>query len=57
MKDRIFGIETEFGCLSPDSDSYLSPDFVSIKTRDCLFYREGLGIVDTDAVEGAKHFG
>jgi hypothetical protein len=46
MKDRIFGIETEFGCLSPDSDSYLSPDFVSIKTRDCLFYREGLGIVD-----------
>ena len=46
MKDRIFGIETEFGCLSPDSDSYLSPDFISIKTRDNLFYREGLGIVD-----------
>ena len=46
MKDRIFGIETEFGCLPPDSDPYLSPDFISVKTRDCLFYREELGIVD-----------
>lgn len=46
MKGRIFGIETEFGCLPPDSDPYLSPDFISVKTRDCLFYREELGIVD-----------
>ncbi len=46
MKDRIFGIETEFGCLPPDSDPFLSPDFISIKTKDYVFYREGLGIVD-----------
>ncbi|MEW6751553.1 MAG: proteasome accessory factor PafA2 family protein [Candidatus Latescibacterota bacterium] len=46
MNDRIFGIETEFGCLPPDSDPYLSPDFVSVKTKDTIFYREGLGVVD-----------
>ena len=46
MRDRIFGIETEFGCLSPDSDPYLSPDFISVKAKDCVFYREGLGVVD-----------
>ena len=46
MKDRIYGIETEFGCLPPDSDPFLSPDFISVKTKDCVFYREGLGIVD-----------
>jgi len=46
MKDRIFGIETEFGCLPPDSDPFLSPDFISVKSKDCVFYREGLGIVD-----------
>lgn len=46
MKDRIYGIETEYGCLPPDSDPFLSPDFISVKTKDCVFYREGLGIVD-----------
>ena len=46
MKDRIFGLETEFGCLPPDSDPFLSPDFISVKTKDCVFYREALGIVD-----------
>jgi proteasome accessory factor A len=46
MKDRIFGIETEFGCLPPDSDPFLSPDFISNKTKDYVFFREGLGIVD-----------
>ncbi len=46
MKDRIYGIETEFGCLPPDSDPFLSPDFISVKTKDWVFYREGLGIVD-----------
>ena len=46
MKDRIYGIETEFGCLPPDSDPFLSPDFISVKTKDYVFYREGLGIVD-----------
>ena len=46
MEDRIYGIETEYGCLPPASDPFLSPDFVSIKVKDCVFYREGLGIVD-----------
>ena len=46
MKDRIFGLETEYGCLPPDSDPFLSPDFISVKAKDCVFYREGLGIVD-----------
>ena len=46
MEGRIYGIETEFGCLPPASDPFLSPDFVSIKAKDCVFYRDGLGIVD-----------
>ena len=46
MEGRIYGIETEYGCLPPASDPFLSPDFVSIKAKDCVFYREHLGIVD-----------
>ncbi len=46
MENRILGIETEYGCLPPDSDPFLSPDFISLKTKDCVFYRERLGIVD-----------
>ena len=46
MENRIFGIETEYGCLPPDSDPFLSPDFISVKAKDCVFYRERLGIVD-----------
>ena len=46
MKDSIFGIETEYGCLPPDADPFLSPDFISVKSKDWVFYREGLGIVD-----------
>ena len=53
MKDRIYGIETEFGCLPPDSDPFLSPDFISVKTKDYVFYREGLGIVDGSSFEDA----
>ena len=32
--------------MPPDTDPFLSPDFISAKTKDCVFYREGLGIVD-----------
>ena len=32
--------------MPPDSDSILSPDFISVETKDTVFYREGLGIVD-----------
>lgn len=46
MEGRIYGMETEYGCLPPASDPFLSPDFVSIKAKDCVFYRQGLGIVD-----------
>ena len=46
MENRIFGIETEYGCLPPDSAPFLSPDFISVKTKDHVFYKERLGIVD-----------
>ena len=47
MESRIYGIETEYGCLPPASDPFLSPDFVSIKVKDCVFYRDELGLPDT----------
>ena len=46
MKGRIYGLETEYGCLPPDADPFMSPDFISVKTKDWVLYREGLGIVD-----------
>lgn len=46
MRNRIYGLEVEYGCMSPDSDPFLSPDFITAKAKDCVFYREGLGIVD-----------
>jgi proteasome accessory factor A len=46
MRNRIYGLEVEFGCMPPDSDPFLSPDFISVKTKDTVFYRQGLGVVD-----------
>ncbi len=46
MEGRIYGLETEYGCLPPASDPFLSPDFVSIKVKDWVFYREDLGLID-----------
>jgi proteasome accessory factor A len=46
MKGRIFGIETEFGCLAPGDQPHLSPEFLSHKAKDRIFYREGLGVID-----------
>ena len=46
MRNRIYGMETEYGCMPPDSDSFLSPDYISVKTKDFIFYRQQLGIVD-----------
>ena len=46
MRNRIYGMEIEYGCMPPDSDPFLSPDFIAVKTKDSVFYREGLGIVD-----------
>lgn len=46
MKNRIFGLETEYGCLAPKGHSFLNPEYLSAKVKDRIFYREGLGIVD-----------
>ena len=46
MKNRIFGLEIEYGCMPPDDDPLLSSDFISVKAKDCVFYQESLGIVD-----------
>ena len=46
MRNRIYGLEVEYGCMPPDADPFLSPDFISVKAKDCVFFREGLGIVD-----------
>jgi proteasome accessory factor A len=46
MRNRIFGLETEYGCMPPDSDPFLSPDFISVKSKDYIFYKESLGIID-----------
>ena len=46
MRNRLYGLEIEYGCMPPDSDPFLSPDYISVKTKDCVFYREQLGIVD-----------
>ena len=46
MRNRLYGLEIEYGCMPPDSDPFLSPDYISVKTKDCVFRREGLGIVD-----------
>jgi proteasome accessory factor A len=46
MRNRIYGIETEFGCMSPDSDPFRSPDLISVQTKDTVFDSEGLGLFD-----------
>ncbi len=46
MKGRIFGLETEYGCLTPDADPRLTPEYIAARIKDWIFYREELGIVD-----------
>jgi hypothetical protein len=46
MRNRIFGLEIEFGCMPSDSEPFLSSDLISAKARDIAFYQQGLGIVD-----------
>ena len=45
MRNRIYGLEIEFGCMPPDTDPFLSPEFVSAQAKQSVF-REGLGILD-----------
>lgn len=47
MRNRIFGLEIEYGCMPPEGDPFLSPDLISVRAKDRVFGREGLGFVDT----------
>ncbi len=47
MKDRIFGMETEYGCLAPDREGFISPDSISMKVKNFIFRPEHQhGILD-----------
>jgi proteasome accessory factor A len=46
MKDRIFGLETEYGCLAPEHEGFVSPDAISVKVKDHIFHADQIGIVD-----------
>jgi len=46
VENRIFGLETELGCLAPEHEGFISPDTVSVKVKDHIFHSERIGIVD-----------
>jgi len=46
MKGRIFGLETEYGCLAPEHEGFVSPDAISVKVKDHIFKADRIGIVD-----------
>ena len=46
MEERIFGLETEYGCLIPDHEGFISPDAISVRVKDHIFHTERIGIVD-----------
>lgn len=46
--DRIYGVETEFGCLVAD-DSLGGPEAVVEKIKDHLFYEMRVGAIDLAA--------
>lgn len=46
MKNRIFGLETEYGCLAPEHEGFVSPDAISVKVKDHIFHADRIGIVD-----------
>ena len=49
MRNRIFGLETEYGCLAPDRDGFISPDSISMKVKNHIFHPENkarCGILD-----------
>ena len=43
MRDRIFGIETEYGCLAPEHEGFVSPDTISVKVKDHIFHVDRIG--------------
>ena len=46
MEGRIFGIETEYGCLTAGIDSNLNPEQISQKVKDHIFLSQKYGILD-----------
>ncbi|MCZ6632562.1 MAG: proteasome accessory factor PafA2 family protein [bacterium] len=46
MENRIFGLETEYGCLAPEHEGFVSPDAISVKVKDHIFHTDRIGIVD-----------
>ena len=48
MEKRIFGIETEFGCMARDPSAGTSEEIVE-QVKDCAFYEKKLGVIDLHA--------
>jgi len=48
MDKRIFGIETEFGCLVSD-DSVGTAEMIVEQVKDHAFYKDKLGLIDLHA--------
>ncbi len=46
MRGRIFGIETEFGCLTPSNHLIGSPESVAHRIKDNIFQKQRLGLLD-----------
>ncbi len=46
MENRIFGLETEYGCMAPEHEGFVSPDAISVKVKDHIFYSDRIGILD-----------
>ena len=45
MENRIFGLETEFGCMAPEHEGFVSPDAISVKVKDHIFHSERIAKV------------
>ncbi|HIE25856.1 TPA: hypothetical protein EYP66_01055 [Candidatus Poribacteria bacterium] len=46
MNNRIFGIETEFGCLTPGDRSLGPPEVIAARVRNHVFKNQRLGVLD-----------
>ena len=46
MAGRIYGLETEYGCLMRLEDRLSDPDTISSRVKDWVFQESSLGIVD-----------
>ena len=46
MRDRIFGLETEYGCMAPEYEGFASPEAVCVKVKDHIFFADRMEIMD-----------